>query len=115
MLIQNSKGQFVCEGEDYETFKTTDVFEYLDHAGVEFKWGVKLSGKTTLDLYAMLLSINNALLVDDLDEAYDMVQSAALLLVNASSDEVDDFIEEAVVRATSKELISGIEGMLRNE
>jgi hypothetical protein len=112
MLIQNSKGQFTCEDEN---FKTTDVFEYLDHAGVEFKWGVKLSGKTTLDLFAMLYSVNNALLIDNLDEAYDVIQSAALLLVNASSNEVDDFIEEAVVRATSKELISGIEGMLKNE
>lgn len=112
MLIQNSKGQFTCEGADFET---TDVFEYLKHAGVEFRWGIRLSGKTSLDMFTFLTYMNDALKHGDLEVAYDMVQSAALLLVNASSKEADDYIEESVVRATSKELISGIEGMLKNE
>ena len=112
MLIQNNKGQFVCEGEN---FKTTDVFEYLDHAGVEFRWGIKLSKNTSLDMFTFLTLLNDALLTGELEEAYDMVQSTALLLVNASSQEADDYIEEMVVRATSKDMIRSMEEMLKNE
>ena len=112
MLIQNSKGQFTCEEEN---FKTTDVFEFLDHAGVDFRWGVRLSTKTSLDLFAMLSSLNRAISSGNIDEAYDIVQSATLLMVNASSDETDDFIEEAVVRATSNDMIRSMEEMLKNE
>lgn len=112
MLIQNSKGQFTCE---VENFKTTDVFEYLDHAGVEFRWGIKLSKQTSLDMFSFLTLLNDALLTGELEEAYDMVQSAALLLVNASSKEADDFIEEMVVRSTSNDMIRSMEEMLRNE
>jgi hypothetical protein len=111
MLIQNNKGQFVCEGDN---FKTTDVFEYLDHAGVEFTWGVKLSDKTSLDMFTFLSMMNDAILIGELDEAYDMIQSAALLLINASSKEADDYVEEAVVRATSNDMIRSMEEMLKN-
>ena len=111
MLIQNSKGQFVCEAEN---FKTTDVFDYLNHADIEFTWGVRLSEKTSLDMFTFLTLMNDAVLTGDLDEAYDMIQSAALLLVNASSEEADDYIEEAIVRANSKDMIRSMEEMLKN-
>lgn len=112
MLIQNSKNQFVCKNDNY---KTTDIFDYLDHSEVEFVWGIKLSKKVSLDMFHFLSLLNDSIVQGNLDEAYDTVQSAALLLVNASSDEVDEFIEEAIVRGTTGEMIRSIEEMLKNE
>lgn len=112
MLIQNSKNQFVCEKDN---FKTTNIFEYLDHTGVEFTWGVKLSPKISLDMFQFLTLLGESLEHGDLEEAYDTVQQATLLFVNASSDEADDYIEEAIVRESSSGMMREIEEMLKNE
>jgi hypothetical protein len=52
--------------------------------------------------------------METLEDAYQIVQDTAFLFVNASSDELDDFIEESIVadEADMQEL-DNIERMLR--
>ena len=49
----------------------------------------------------------------DLDSAYDHIQSATLLMVNASGDDLEEFIEESVVQTEMDGIMMGIEGILR--
>jgi hypothetical protein len=44
---------------------------------------------------------------------YDHVQSATLLLINASGDELEDFIQESVVQSEMSEVMDGIERLLK--
>jgi hypothetical protein len=49
----------------------------------------------------------------DLDSAYDHIQSATLLMVNASGDDLYEFIEEAVIRSEMDNVMAGVEGLLK--
>jgi hypothetical protein len=49
----------------------------------------------------------------DLDAMYDHIQSATLLMINASGDELEDFIEESVVQSEMSEVMDGIERLLK--
>jgi hypothetical protein len=62
----------------------------------------------------MFLDVLNEMVnIGDLDAVYDYVQSATLLLINASGDELSDFIEETVVQSEMSEVMDGIERLLR--
>jgi hypothetical protein len=112
MLIPNSKGIFTCETKDC-TFTTPDLFDLLDHVGVEFTWDVKVTPKHSFDLFAFLCAMSDVINEGSLDEAYDMLQSAACLFVNVSSDELEGYIEESIVAEEAHEGIKNIERMLR--
>lgn len=106
-------GHFECL-EPKCDFATCDLFEYMEHCGVEYEWGVRLNKRYTFDLFQFLSILNDLTNVGDLDAMYDHVQSAVLLLVNASGDELEDFIEETVVQSEMSEVMEGLERLLKD-
>lgn len=104
-------GHFSCQ--DDCDFTTCNVFEFLDHCGVEFGWEVKLSKRYSFDLFTFLQILNDLVDKGDLDAIFDHVQSATTLMVNASDDELEDYIEEAVVASEMKDIITGAERLLK--
>ena len=112
MLIPED-GHFKClEGKC--DFSTCDLFEFMEHCGVEYEWGVRLNKRYTFDLYQFLSILNDLTNIGDLDAMYDHVQSATLLLINASGDELEDFIEESVVQSEMSEVMEGLERLLKD-
>jgi hypothetical protein len=104
-------GHFICE--DKCDFTTCDIFEFLDHCGVEFSWGVKLSKRYSFDLFTFLEQLNNLIDEGDGDAIYDHVQNATLMMVNASDDTLEPFIEEMVVAAEMDDVFEGVEKLLK--
>lgn len=112
MLMPDDKGRFICESEC--EFETTDVFDLLDHCGIRFSWGVKVSKGYTFDLFGFLQSLNQAVDAGLLEDAYEIIQSAALLMCNASENQLDELIDEVMVRSETEELIVNLERMLED-
>ena len=111
MMLLPEEGHFDCK-EPGCTFDTCDLFEFLHHCGVDYSWGVRLNKRYKFDLFEFLSVLNDIIEVGDLYAAYDHVQSATLLMVNASGDDLEAFIEEAVVRSEMDNVMAGIEGLL---
>lgn len=111
-MLLPEDNHFNCESKDCK-FTTCDIYDFLDHCGVEYVWGVKLSRKYSLDLFMFLQILNDYLNEGDLDSAYDHVQSISLLLVNSSGDDLDNFIEESIVQSGMDDMMSGLEMMLK--
>jgi protein associated with RNAse G/E len=105
MLFPSPDGSLSCETTACE-YKTTDLFEFLDHCGVEFTWDVKVTPKHSFDLFHFLELLSD-------EESYQLVQDVSFLFVNAASDELDDFIEESIVAVEANDGIKNIERMLR--
>jgi hypothetical protein len=111
-MLMPLDGHFSCK--DDCDFTTCDVFEFLDHCGVEFGWSVNLNERYSFDLFTFLQILNELTNKGDLDGIYDHVQSATTLMVNASDDDLEDYIEEAVVASEMKDIINGVERLLKN-
>jgi len=105
-------GHFSCQ--DNCDFTTCNVFEFLDHCGVEFGWEVKLSKRYSFDLFTFLQILSQLVDEGDLDGIFDHVQSATTLMVNASDDDLEEYIEEAVVASELKDIINGAERLLKD-
>lgn len=105
-------GNFNCSEAKCD-FSTSDLFEFMEHCGVEYAWKVRLNKRYSLDLFEFFDILNSLTDVGDLDGIYDHVQSATLLLINASGDELEDFIEESVVQSEMSQVMDGIERLLR--
>ena len=105
-------GHFSCE--DNCDFTTCNVFEFLDHCGVEFGWEVKLNKRYSFDLFTFLQILSQLVDEGDLDGIFDHVQSATTLMVNASDDDLEEYIEEAVVASEMKDIINGAERLLKD-
>jgi hypothetical protein len=105
-------GQFECAEADCD-FATSDLYDFMSHCGVEYSWNVRLNKRYSFDLYMFLDVLNELANVGELDGIYDHIQSATLLLINASGDELEDFIEESIVQSEMSEVMDGIEGLLR--
>lgn len=112
MLFPNDDGQLQCETKDCD-FKTTDLFEFLDHCGIEFTWDVRVTPKYSFDLFQFLQTLSSIVDAGDLDQAYDVIQDVGFLFTNASSGDLDDFIDECIVAEETESGISNIERMLR--
>ena len=112
MLFPDKDGLYSCETEDC-TFKTVDLFEFLDHAGVVFTWDVRVTPRYCFDLFKFLEALSSMVDRGDLDLTYDVIQDTACLFVNASSDELDDCIEESIVAEEADTGIKNIERMLK--
>lgn len=106
-------GHFSCQ--DDCDFTTCNVFDFLEHCGVEFGWSVKLSKRYSFDLFEFLHILNELTDKGDLDGIYDHVQSATTLMINASDDDLEDYIEEIVVAAEMKDIITGVERLLKTD
>jgi hypothetical protein len=111
-MLMPVDGHFSCQ--DDCDFTTCNVFEFLDHCGVEFGWEVKLNKRYSFDLFTFLKILNELVDQGDLDGIFDHVQSATTLMVNASDDELEDYIEEAVVASEMKDIINGAERLLKD-
>ena len=105
-------GHFECSEPNCD-YITCDLFEFMEHCGVEYEWGVRLNKRYSFDLFTFLSILNEITNQGDLDAIYDHVQSATLLMINASGDELSDFIEESVVQSEMTEVMDGIERLLK--
>jgi hypothetical protein len=111
-MLMPVDGHFSCQ--DDCDFTTCNVFEFLDHCGVEFGWEVKLSKRYSFDLFTFLQILSQMVDEGDLDGIFDHVQSATTLMVNASDDDLEEYIEEAVVASELKDIINGAERLLKD-
>ena len=105
-------GEFKCSEPDCD-FATCDLFDFMSHCGVEYSWNVRLNKQYSFELYMFLDVLNELANVGELDGIYDYIQSATLLLINASGDELGDFIEESIVQSEMSEVMDGIERLLK--
>ena len=105
-------GHFECSESNCD-FVTCDLFEFMEHCGVEYEWGVRLNKRYSFDLFTFLSILNDITNQGALAAIYDHVQSATLLMINASGDELSDFIEESVVQSEMTEVMDGIERFLK--
>jgi hypothetical protein len=112
MLLPDSEGLLNCESDC--DFATPDIFELFDHCGVDFEWSIKISKVYSFNLFDFLQKLNEVINVGDLDKAYDIVQDASLLLANASSGEIDEFIDECLILDGIEDTMSGLERMLKD-
>lgn len=111
-MLMPVDGHFECSESDCD-FATCDLFEFMEHCGVEYSWNVRLNKRYSFDLFLFLDMLNNLTNIGDLDAIYDHVQSAVLLLINASGDELEDFMEESVVQSEMSDVMEGIERLLK--
>ena len=111
-MLMPVDGHFSCQ--DDCDFTTCNVFEFLDHCGVEFGWEVKLSKRYSFDLFTFLQILSQMVDEGDLDGIFDHVQSATTLMINASDDDLEEYIEEAVVASELKDIINGAERLLKD-
>ncbi len=111
VLIPSNKG-FECKDCD---FITDDIFLFLEHCDVSFTWGVRLSNRYTIDLFAVLQEISHQLEHEYIDNAMDLIQSITLALVNSSEGEQSfhKFVTEAITVEKVSDMLIGIEEMLR--
>jgi hypothetical protein len=85
----------------------------MDHVGIEFKWGVKLSKEYSFDLFRFFQLLSDLSQDGDIEEIYEHIQSATLLFVNASGDDFENFINESLVMDGMATLMDDIEGFLK--
>lgn len=111
MLMPND-GHFDCQQCN---FSTCDLFEYMEHCGVNYTWGVRLNKTFTFNLFDFLQYMNQRCQEDDYSSVFDSIQSATLLLVNASGEELSHFIEEAMVATEMINIDKEIKQILREE
>ena len=109
--MPDAEGFFHCENDDCD-FRTDNLLELLDHEGVEYTWGIRLSVKHSFDMFQFLSSLYENM--GDTEELHTVIQSALMLFINASRDEIDDFIMESAILNESESLIKNIEKMLEN-
>jgi len=112
MLFPDKNGMVHCETKDCD-FSTADLFDFLDHVGVEFTWDVRVTPKHSFDLFKFLQVLSDIIDHGEIEEAYQVIQDTGFLFVNASSDELEDYIEESIVAEEASDGIRNIERMLR--
>lgn len=105
-------GVFSCDKKECD-FKTSNIFEFLEHCGVEFGWQIFLNKKYSFDFFTFLQHLTMMVDEGDLDAIYDHVQMATLLMVNASDGEIEEFIQDSIVREEVENGMSDIEKFLK--
>lgn len=113
MLMSNDKGMFECNDCDY---RSLDIFEFLEHCGLNYSWMVQLDKNYSFNLFAFLKEINHLFVYHaDEDEALDLIQNTALLMVNATDGNLNKFLEEVTVKIGVEDLLDGLEAELGKE
>lgn len=110
-IMPDDKGFYVCECDQ----KFTNVFDFLDHNGVEYEWGVRITKSWSFDMFEFMNSIDQYLREGDTQAIYESVQSAALTMLNASEGKFMEFMEEATVAGEMEDIYAGVEKLLRKE
>ena len=111
MLMPEDDGTFICKKDN---FIASDIFDYMEHFGVEYDWMVKLNPRYNFNLFTFLQELTALLLENEVDEAYVLVQSVVLMLVNASGEDFDEFVEEAEVITGTKDMFEQLERFLND-
>lgn len=111
MFLPKPDGTMTCSKNC--GFETDDVFEYLDHANIEYAWAVRLSKKYSFDMFEFLMLINEYLVRGEAEEARQHIQSAAVVMINASNNSIDEFFEEHVVQDQLPDMFNEIEKILK--
>jgi hypothetical protein len=109
MLMPQDDGTFICKKDN---FKTGNIFEYMNHFGVEYDWMVKLNPRYNFNMFTFLNELNDLVLLGDMEEACILIQSVSLMLVNASGEDFEEFVEEAEVISGTKEMFDQLERFL---
>ena len=112
MLMPDKSGHFVCQADNCE-FKSCNLFDFFDHLGVDMRWKVSLSKDYSFDLFLFLQMLDDYLRDGDVVEVHENIQSAVLLLANASGDDFEEFINESIVIDGMSTLMEDIEGFLK--
>lgn len=110
-ILPDGEGAYVCECEQ----KFYNIFEFLAHNGVKYEWGVRISPKWSFDMFEFMESLDKALGIGDQDALYEIIQSAALTMVNSSEGKFMEFMEEATVAGEMESIYEGIEKLLKKE
>lgn len=110
-IYPDHSGRYVCDCND--EFK--DLFDFLEHNGVTYEWGIRLTRAFTFDMFTFLSTLNNAMFENKYQEVYEHIQSAALVLMNAGEGLLEEFMEEVAVHSEMDEIYKGIENMLIEE
>lgn len=105
-------GKFTCDNTECD-YSTANVFDFLEHCGVGFEWEIYLNSRYSFDFFNFLERLTELVDQGNLDEIYDHVQRATLVMVNASDGELDYFIEDSLVADEVEEGISEIENFLK--
>jgi hypothetical protein len=109
MLMPDKNGDFFCKKDN---FKTNNLFMYMEHFGVEYDWMIKLDKKYNFNLFKFLESLAFMAEEKDIDGIWEAVQSTTLLMINASGEDLDVFIEEATIISETEDMFDQIERFL---
>jgi hypothetical protein len=109
MLMPEDDGTFTCKKDN---FRTGNLFEYMDHFGVEYDWMVKLNPRYNFNLFTFLGELTNYILDKDWEEAYGLTQSVTLMMINASGEDFEEFVEEAEVITGAQDMFDQLERFL---
>ena len=112
MLLPSDDGYFRCE---YDDFKTSNLFEYMEHQGIEFDWMVRLSPGYSLNLFTFLNELCFFMEDDNYEEVWNHLQSVVLLMINACSEDFEQFVQEAEVVTGTKDMFDQLDKFLKNE
>lgn len=110
MLMPDENGFYGCEHDDY---KTDNIFAYMQHAGLEFDWMVRLSGKYSFNMFTFLAQIAWHMTREEYDEVWHSIQGVALLFTNSSGDDFNEFLKETEVVSGTDEMFHQLEQFLK--
>lgn len=110
-LIPDHDGRYECDCGD----QFRDIFDFLGHNDVQYEWGVRLTRNYTFDVFQFLSTLNNLIMENKYQDAYECVQSTALVFMNAGEGLLADFMEEVLVHTEMHEVYNGLEKMLIEE
>lgn len=111
MLLPSDDGYFGCE---YDDFKTSNLFEYMEHHKLSFDWMVRLSPSYSLNLFTFLEEMCFFMEDENYDEVWNHVQSVVLLLINSCGDDFEKFVQEAELVSGTKDMFDQLDKFLRN-
>lgn len=114
MLMPNEKGNYDC-GNSRCKFESNDIFDYLRHMDIEYKWGIRLGNEGLFNLFSFIETLNHNINIGNLEEAYELIQSFSLMMVNASEGEFNEFLQESFLLEGTDDVVRGLENMLRKE
>jgi len=111
ILMPESDGTFVCKKHN---LKTDNLFEYLDHFGVEYDWMVRLNSRHSFNLFAFLRGLTEYIDDQNWAEVWSVTQSITLMMINASGEDFEEFVEETEVIQGTETMLEQLERFLEN-
>lgn len=111
----NDEYEYECNNEECR-YQTDDIFDYIDHMGIDIRWVMRISPSYTMEFYAFLKELNRVLMCNDAEEGYFMVQAVTYMLFNASTNpDFEEKMNENYIKANTTDIILGLEKMLKGD